>query len=177
MSITQTENREMVDNKHMGELFFVRMYWRSGSVPTGNIMYWQDEKKDEILLNFLGFDGLLLYLDETCERHGVLLRKSQVRRYQKRRKYIEERRCGNEKMADAYCAVFWIKVMGREFASLQGIVHIWGIDYTFRSGFELIILLKDIVAYTEKRYTKKKEQTSAINLRTYGNVQMIQKKS
>ena len=31
----------------------------------------------------------MLYLDETCEQNGVLLRKAQVRRNQKRRRYLE----------------------------------------------------------------------------------------
>ena len=31
----------------------------------------------------------MLYLDETCEQNGVLLRKAQVRRCQKRRRYLE----------------------------------------------------------------------------------------
>ena len=103
------------------------------------------------------FDGLLLYLDETCEQNGVLLRKAQVRRCQKRRRYLET---GNvpdmEQMKKSgHAAIFWLKVMGREFASFQGIVHIWGRDYPYRSGFELIILLKDIVGFTERRSVRK----------------------
>ena len=54
-----------------------------------------------------------------------------------------------------HAAIFWLKVMGREFASFQGIVHIWGRDYPYRSGFELIILLKDIVGFTERRGTRR----------------------
>lgn len=114
-------------------------------------------KKEDVQINFTGFDGLLLYLDETCEQNGVLLRKAQVRRCQKRRRYLET---GNvpdmEQMKKSgHAAIFWLKVMGREFASFQGIVHIWGRDYPYRSGFELIILLKDIVGFTERRGTRR----------------------
>lgn len=153
------ENKSLEDNKNIGELFFIRMYWEKGGVPTGNIMYWQDVKRDEIRINFVGFDGLLLYLDETCERHGVLLRKAQVRRYQKRLRYIESASEIGKKQPErpGHMAMFWLKVMGREFASLQGIVHIWGRDYPYRSGFELIILLKDIVGFTEKRNVRKRD--------------------
>ena len=157
------------------------MYWEKGRIPSGNILYWKDAKREDAQINFTGFDGLLLYLDETCEQNGVLLRKAQVRRNQKRRRYLETgkelelvkkaqvRRCqkrrryletGNvpdmEQMKKSgHAAIFWLKVMGREFASFQGIVHIWGRDYPYRSGFELIILLKDIVGFTERRSVRK----------------------
>ena len=63
---------------------------------------------------------------------------------------------GMEQMKKSgHAAIFWLKVMGREFASFQGIVHIWGRDYPYRSGFELIILLKDIVGFTERRGTRR----------------------
>ena len=152
------ECQSLDDNKYIGELFFIRMYWEEGKIPSGNVMYWKDAKKENVHINFIGFDGLLLYLDETCEQNGVLLRKAQVRRCQKRKKYLENRNAVD--MEDAkksdYAAVFWLKVMGREFASFQGIVHIWGRDYPFRSGFELIILLKDIVGFTEKKLVRQK---------------------
>ena len=78
-----TDSRSLEDNRHIGELFFIRMYWEAGETPSGNILYWKDAKKEDVQINFTGFDGLLLYLDETCEQIGVLLRKSQVRRCQK----------------------------------------------------------------------------------------------
>lgn len=150
------ECQSLEDNKYTGELFFIRMYWENGEIPSGNIMYWKEEKKEDIKVNFTGFDSLLLYLDETCEQNGVLLRKAQVRRCQKRRKYLENGRtlAMDEIKKSDYAAVFWLKIVGREFASFQGIAHIWGRDYPFRSGFELIILLKDIVGFTEKRIVK-----------------------
>ena len=153
----KTEERSLDDNRHIGELFFIRMYWEKGRIPSGNILYWKDDKREDAQINFTGFDGLLLYLDETCEQNGVLLRKAQVRRCQKRRRYLET---GNvpdmEQMKKSgHAAIFWLKVMGREFASFQGIVHIWGRDYPYRSGFELIILLKDIVGFTERRGTRR----------------------
>ena len=152
------ENKSLEDNKNIGELFFIRMYWENGGVPTGNIMYWQDVKRDEIRINFVGFDGLLLYLDETCERHGVLLRKAQVRRYQKRLRYIESASEIGKKQPErpGHMAMFWLKVMGREFASLQGIVHIWGRDYPYRSGFELIIVEGYCRIYRKKKRKKKR---------------------
>ena len=156
----KTEDRSLDDNRHIGELFFIRMYWEKGRIPSGNILYWKDAKREDAQINFTGFDGLLLYLDETCEQNGVLLRKAQVRRCQKRRRYLET---GNvpdmEQMKKSgHAAIFWLKVMGREFASFQGIVHIWGRDYPYRSGFELIILLKDIVGFTERRKNWKAER-------------------
>jgi len=80
----KTEDRSLDDNRHIGELFFIRMYWEKGRIPSGNILYWKDAKREDAQINFTGFDGLLLYLDETCEQNGVLLRKAQVRRNQKR---------------------------------------------------------------------------------------------
>ena len=97
----------------------------------------------------------MLYLDETCEQNGVLLRKAQVRRNQKRRRYLEAGKELELVKKSEHAAVFWLKVMGREFASFQGIVHIWGRDYPYRSGFELIILLKDIVGFTERKSVRK----------------------
>ena len=85
----KTEDRSLDDNRHIGELFFIRMYWEKGRIPSGNILYWKDAKREDAQINFTGFDGLLLYLDETCEQNGVLLRKAQVRRCQKRRRYLE----------------------------------------------------------------------------------------
>ena len=85
----KTEERSLDDNRHIGELFFIRMYWEKGRIPSGNILYWKDAKREDAQINFTGFDGLLLYLDETCEQNGVLLRKAQVRRNQKRRRYLE----------------------------------------------------------------------------------------
>ena len=120
-----------------------------------NILYWKDAKREDAQINFTGFDGLLLYLDETCEQNGVLLRKAQVRRNQKRRLYLEAGKELELVKKSEHAAVFWLKVMGREFASFQGIVHIWGRDYPYRSGFELIILLKDIVGFTERRSVRK----------------------
>lgn len=116
---------------------------------------WKDAKREDAQINFTGFDGLLLYLDETCEQNGVLLRKAQVRRNQKRRRYLEAGKELELVKKSEHAAVFWLKVMGREFASFQGIVHIWGRDYPYRSGFELIILLKDIVGFTERRSVRK----------------------
>ena len=55
--------------------------------------------------------------------------------------------------------------MGREFASFQGIVHIWGRDYPYRSGFELIILLKDIVGFTERRSVRKLEGREKLTIK------------
>ena len=134
----KTEDRSLDDNRHIGELFFIRMYWEKGRIPSGNILYWKDAKREDAQINFTGFDGLLLYLDETCEQNGVLLRKAQVRRNQKRRRYLET---GKE-----------LELVKK---SEQGIVHIWGRDYPYRSGFELIILLKDIVGFTERRSVRK----------------------
>ena len=153
----KTEDRSLDDNRHIGELFFIRMYWEKGQIPSGNILYWKDAKKENAQINFMGFDGLLLYLDETCEQNGVLLRKAQVRRCQKRKRYleIENRQDLEQAKKSGHAAVFWLKVMGREFASLQGIVHIWGRDYPYRSGFELILLLKDIVGFTERRSARR----------------------
>ena len=150
----KTEDRSLDDNRHIGELFFIRMYWEKGRIPSGNILYWKDAKREDTQINFTGFDGLLLYLDETCEQNGVLLRKAQVRRNQKRRRYLEVGKELELVKKSEHAAVFWLKVMGREFASFQGIVHIWGRDYPYRSGFELIILLKDIVGFTEIKTTK-----------------------
>lgn len=79
----KTEERSLDDNRHIGELFFIRMYWEKGRIPSGNILYWKDAKREDAQINFTGFDGLLLYLDETCEQNGVLLRKAQVRRARK----------------------------------------------------------------------------------------------
>ena len=112
----KTEDRSLDDNRHIGELFFIRMYWEKGRIPSGNILYWKDAKREDAQINFTGFDGLLLYLDETCEQNGVLLRKAQVRRCQKRRRYLET---GNvpdmEQMKKSgHAAIFWLKVMGRE---------------------------------------------------------------
>ena len=122
----------------------------------GVILCWKRKKKrEDAQINFTGFDGLLLYLDETCEQNGVLLRKAQVRRNQKRRRYLEAGKELELVKKSEHAAVFWLKVMGREFASFQGIVHIWGRDYPYRSGFELIILLKDIVGFTERRSVRK----------------------
>ena len=70
----KTEDRSLDDNRHIGELFFIRMYWEKGRIPSGNILYWKDAKREDAQINFTGFDGLLLYLDETCEQNGVLLR-------------------------------------------------------------------------------------------------------
>ena len=151
----KTEDRSLDDNRHIGELFFIRMYWEKGRIPSGNILYWKDAKREDAQINFTGFDGLLLYLDETCEQNGVLLRKAQVRRNQKRRRYLETGKELELVKKSEHAAVFWLKVMGREFASFQGIVHIWGRDYPYRSGFELIILLKDIVGFTERRSVRK----------------------
>lgn len=151
----KTEDRSLDDNRHIGELFFIRMYWEKGRIPSGNILYWKDAKREDAQINFTGFDGLLLYLDETCEQNGVLLRKAQVRRNQKRRRYLEAGKELELVKKSEHAAVFWLKVMGREFASFQGIVHIWGRDYPYRSGFELIILLKDIVGFTERRSVRK----------------------
>ena len=151
----KTEDRSLDDNRHIGELFFIRMYWEKGRIPSGNILYWKDAKREDAQINFTGFDGLLLYLDETCEQNGVLLRKAQVRRNQKRRRYLEAGKELELVKKSEHAAVFWLKVMGREFASFQGIVHIWGRDYPYRSGFELIILLKDIVGFTERRSGRK----------------------
>ena len=64
----KTEDRSLDDNRHIGELFFIRMYWEKGRIPSGNILYWKDAKREDAQINFTGFDGLLLYLDETCER-------------------------------------------------------------------------------------------------------------
>lgn len=41
---------------------------RQGKTPSGNILYWKDAKREDAQINFTGFDGLLLYLDETCEQ-------------------------------------------------------------------------------------------------------------
>ena len=79
----KTEDRSLDDNRHIGELFFIRMYWEKGRIPSGNILYWKDAKREDAQINFTGFDGLLLYLDETCEQNGVLLRKAQVRRWER----------------------------------------------------------------------------------------------
>ena len=73
----------------------------------------------------------------------------------KRRRYLEVGKELELVKKSEHAAVFWLKVMGREFASFQGIVHIWGRDYPYRSGFELIILLKDIVGFTERRSVRK----------------------
>ena len=72
----KTEDRSLDDNRHIGELFFIRMYWEKGRIPSGNILYWKDAKREDAQINFTRFDGLLLYLDETCEQNGVLLRKA-----------------------------------------------------------------------------------------------------
>ena len=72
----KTEDRSLDDNRHIGELFFIRMYWEKGRIPSGNILYWKDAKREDAQINFTGFDGLLLYLDETCEQNGVLTEKS-----------------------------------------------------------------------------------------------------
>ena len=74
----KTEDRSLDDNRHIGELFFIRMYWEKGRIPSGNILYWKDAKREDAQINFTGFDGLLLYLDETCEQNGVLLRKGSI---------------------------------------------------------------------------------------------------
>ena len=60
----KTEDRSLDDNRHIGELFFIRMYWEKGRIPSGNILYWKDAKREDAQINFTGFDGLLLYLDE-----------------------------------------------------------------------------------------------------------------
>ena len=65
----KTEERSLDDNRHIGELFFIRMYWEKGRIPSGNILYWKDAKREDAQINFTGFDGLLLYLDETCEQN------------------------------------------------------------------------------------------------------------
>lgn len=59
----KTEDRSLDDNRHIGELFFIRMYWEKGRIPSGNILYWKDAKREDAQINFTGFDGLLLYLD------------------------------------------------------------------------------------------------------------------
>ena len=38
----KTEDRSLDDNRHIGELFFIRMYWEKGRIPSGNILYWKD---------------------------------------------------------------------------------------------------------------------------------------
>lgn len=35
----KTEERSLDDNRHIGELFFIRMYWEKGRIPSGNILY------------------------------------------------------------------------------------------------------------------------------------------
>ncbi len=108
----KTEDRSLDDNRHIGELFFIRMYWEKGRIPSGNILYWKDAKREDAQINFTGFDGLLLYLDETCEQNGVLLRKAQVRRNQKRRRYLETgKRTGAGKKIGA-CSCFLVKSNG-----------------------------------------------------------------
>ena len=37
----KTEDRSLDDNRHIGELFFIRMYWEKGRIPSGNILYWK----------------------------------------------------------------------------------------------------------------------------------------
>ena len=72
----KTEDRSLDDNRHIGELFFIRMYWEKGRIPSGNILYWKDAKREDAQINFTGFDGLLLYLDPlygTAELIGALL--------------------------------------------------------------------------------------------------------
>ena len=41
----KTEDRSLDDNRHIGELFFIRMYWEKGRIPSGNILYWKDAKR------------------------------------------------------------------------------------------------------------------------------------
>lgn len=41
----KTDSRSLEDNRHIGELFFIRMYWEAGETPSGNILYWKDAKK------------------------------------------------------------------------------------------------------------------------------------
>ena len=41
----KTEDRSLDDNRHIGELFFIRMYWEKGRIPSGNILYWKDAKE------------------------------------------------------------------------------------------------------------------------------------
>ena len=31
----KTEERSLDDNRHIGELFFIRMYWEKGRIPSG----------------------------------------------------------------------------------------------------------------------------------------------
>ena len=33
----KTEDRSLDDNRHIGELFFIRMYWEKGRIPSGNL--------------------------------------------------------------------------------------------------------------------------------------------
>ena len=92
---------------------------KKGGFRLENILYWKDAKREDAQINFTGFDGLLLYLDETCEQNGVLLRKAQVRRNQKRRRYLEAGKELELVKKSEHAAVFWLKVMGREFASFR----------------------------------------------------------
>ena len=97
----------------ISETFFIRMYWETGKRARKYSVLEGCKREDAD--QFQGFDGLLLYLDETCEQNGVLLRKAQVRRCQKRRRYLET---GNvpdmEQMKKSgHAAIFWLKVMGR----------------------------------------------------------------
>ncbi len=84
----KTEDRSLDDNRHIGELFFIRMYGKKGGFRLEICLLLRKiREREDAQINFTGFDGLLLYLDETCEQNGVLLRKAQVRRNQKRRRY------------------------------------------------------------------------------------------
>ena len=48
----KTEDRSLDDNRHIGELFFIRMYWEKGRIPSGNILYWKDAKREDAQINF-----------------------------------------------------------------------------------------------------------------------------
>ena len=61
----KTEDRSLDDNRHIGELFFIRMYWEKGRIPSGNILYWKDAKREDAQINFT---------EEISKEDGILKR-------------------------------------------------------------------------------------------------------
>ena len=51
----KTEDRSLDDNRHIGELFFIRMYWEKGRIPSGNILYWKERMHRSISQDLTGF--------------------------------------------------------------------------------------------------------------------------
>ena len=63
----KTEDRSLDDNRHIGELFFIRMYWEKGRIPSGNILYWKGVNEDKFAEIIVRLSTLLRFATEIKE--------------------------------------------------------------------------------------------------------------